>query len=215
MRETLEGIVEIPYDESHYFKATYPKTQIVLHHTVSNGSAQAVADYWSTLENRVGTPMVIDKAGVIHNLFNSRFYAGHVGETVKEMKKFNLPERSCSKMSLGVELVNMGGLIQRESKLIDEYGHEFKGDTIHYPNKFRGFEYFAKYPQVQIDALRRLLVYWCDTFDISKTYNPDIWDVSFRALRGDPGIFCHTSFVSERKSDLHPQPEIISMLKSL
>jgi len=209
-----ENLVQLTFDENQYYKATYPKTQIVLHHTVSNGSAKAVADYWESKPDRVGTPIILDKEGIMHQLFSSRFYAGHIGDVDKEMQKFKLPLRSCSKNSVGVELINMGGLTKKGNDLFDSYGNIFKGETVHYPNKYRGFEYFAKYPQVQIDSLKKLILFWCEMYSIPSTYNEDIWDVSKRALSGEPGIFCHTSFRSD-KSDLAPQSEMIAMLKSL
>lgn len=208
------NIIEIPFDESQYYKATYEKTQIVLHHTVSNGSAKAVADYWASNPDRVGTPIILDKDGQMYQLFSSRFYAGHVGDVSKEMKKFNLPARSCSKNSVGVELINMGGLVLNSGKFYDSYGKEFTGETVHFPNKYRGWEYFAKYPQKQIDALKQLIIFWGDMHKIPIKYNKDIWDVTERALKGEPGLFLHTSFRFD-KSDLFPQEEMIAMLESL
>lgn len=215
MADIIDSIKQIDFDESQYYKATYEKTQIVLHHTVSNGSAQAVANYWESRANRVATCVVIDKLGVIHQLFSSRFYAGHVGNVADEMHKFNLPYRSCSKTSIGVELVNLGGLIKKsDGKLYDSYGRVFKGDFIHYENGYRGYKYFHKYSDEQIASLKELLIYWCNRYDIPTTYNKDIWDISKRALAGEKGVFTHTSFRDD-KSDLHPDPAMIKMLKSL
>ena len=44
-------------------------------------------------------------------------------------------------------------------------------------------------------------------------YN-DEWNISKKALQGTPGIWYHVNF-HKQKSDLHPQPEIIEMLKGL
>jgi len=214
MADILDTIVKIPFGDDQYFKAVYPKEQIVLHHTVSNGSAQAVADYWESLDNRIGTPIVLDKEGVMHQLFSSRYYAGHIGNVQDEMKSFNLPYRSCSKTSIGVELVNMGGLKKVDNKYINAYGTEYTGETVHYPNSYRGYNFFAKYPDKQIEGLRRLLIYWCNRYDIPCNYNEDVWDVNIRALSGEKGVFTHTSFRDD-KSDLHPQEELIAMLKNL
>jgi N-acetyl-anhydromuramyl-L-alanine amidase AmpD len=214
MSNILETLIQIPYDESQYYKATYPKTQIVLHHTASNGSAQSVADWWEAKPDRVGTPIIIDKEGQMYQLFSSRFYAGHIGDVVKEMNRFGLPERSCSKTSVGVELINLGYLIKKGNSYIDDYGHVYTGEVVHYPNKYRGFEYFAKYPQAQIDTLKELILFWGNMHNIPTKYNEDIWTVNKRALSGEPGLYCHSSFRDD-KSDLHPQPEMVAMLKSL
>lgn len=215
MADILDTIVQVPYDSSNYIKATYPKDQIVLHHTVSNGSAIAVSDYWKRLGKRIGTCIVVDKEGIIHQLFSSRYYAGHIGNVSDEMQEFNLPYRSCSKTSIGVELVNMGGLTKKEDgKLYNAYGGVFNGEFVHYPNGYRGYKYFAKYTNEQIESLRRILIYWCNRYDIPKTYNDDIWSTNVRALSGEKGIFTHTSFRFD-KSDLHPDSNLIKMLKSL
>ena len=214
MADILDEIIQIPFSENQYYKATYPKDQIVLHHTVSNGSAMAVADYWESTARRVGTCIVLDKEGVIHQLFSSRYYAGHVGNVSDEMKRFNLPYRSCSKTSIGVELVNMGGLTRRGDKLYNAYGTEFHEEPIYYDEGYRGYKYFARYSDKQIASLRRLLIYWCNRYDIPTDYDKDIWDVNVRALSGEKGIFTHTSFRDD-KSDLHPQKELIEMLKNL
>ena len=215
MEDILSSIKQINFGDGQYYKTTYEKTQIVLHHTVSNGSAQAVADYWKSKDYRIGTCIIIDLDGVIHQLFSSRFYAGHIGNVANEMKSLNLPYRSCSKNSIGVEIISLGGLKKKsDNKLYDVYGREFTGDSVYYENGYRGYEYFHKYNDKQIASLKKLLIYWCNRYDIPTIYNEDIWDTSKRALSGERGIFSHTSYRDD-KSDMHPQIELINMLKSL
>jgi len=214
MANIIDTVVQIPFGEDQYYKASYPKEQIVLHHTVSDGTAQSVADWWKSKEDRVGTPIIIDKEGIMYQLFSSRFYAGHVGNVDKEMQKFGLPIRSCSKNSIGVELINLGGLTKVGNDLIDDYKRVYKGEFVYYPDGYRGFKYFAKYPQKQIDTLKALIIFWGNMHNIPIKYNDDIWNVNKRALSGEKGVYTHTSFRSD-KSDLHPQLEMIEMLKNL
>jgi len=43
-----------------------------------------------------------------------------------------------------------------------------------------------------------------------------MWDVSQRALSGEPGIWTHVSYRQKPgKTDCHPQPELIEMLKTI
>ena len=79
---------------------------------------------------------------------------------------------------------------------------------------FKGYFLWEKYTDKQIESLRQLVVYLCETYDIPKDYNDDIWDLSKRAMRGDDGIFTHNS-VRKDKSDMYPCPRVIEMLKSL
>ena len=63
--------------------------------------------YWKSLDSRIGTPIVVNKKGVPHQGFSSKYWAGHVGgkKTItKEFDKFDLPYRNCSKNSVGLEL---------------------------------------------------------------------------------------------------------------
>jgi len=57
-------------------------------------------------------------------------------------------------------------------------------------------------------------VFWNEKYKIPLDYNPTMFDVSQEALSGKAGIWSHTSFRKD-KSDIHPQPELIQMLKSL
>jgi len=73
---------------------------------------------------------------------------------------------------------------------------------------------FEKYTDKQILAVRQLLVYWKSRYGIPLTYNDAMWDVNNDALNGKGGVWTHVSYRSD-KSDCHPQPELIAMLKSL
>jgi len=213
----LDKIVQLPFSEDQYLKVQHEKTQIIGHHTVSGGSAKAVANYWGGNKPRVATCMIIDKAGVPHQLFSSKYWGGHVGgksSMGKEFSRFGIPYRNCSKASIGVELVSWGGLNMIDGQLYNAYGDKFNEESIFYERGYRGYFYFDKYTQEQIDTYGELLKYWGKRYNIPLTYSEDIWDVSPRALNGQKGVFTHTSFRSD-KSDLHPQEELITMLKSL
>ena len=83
-----------------------------------------------------------------------------------------------------------------------------------YEQGYKGFFGFEKYTAEQIEAVRQLLVFWNEKFGIPLDYNDDMWAVSSKAMSGTPGIWTHVSFRDD-KSDCHPQPELIQMLKSL
>jgi len=83
-----------------------------------------------------------------------------------------------------------------------------------YKNGFRGFYGFEKYTDAQIEAVRELLVYWNERYKIPLDYNEDMWALSNKAIAGQTGVWSHVSYRKD-KSDCHPQPELIEMLKSL
>jgi hypothetical protein len=80
--------------------------------------------------------------------------------------------------------------------------------------KWKNHQHWELYYEAQIEALKTLLVKLCEKYNIPKTYNPDMWEVSKRALMGTPGIWGHCSF-REDAMDPHPQIELVNMLKSL
>jgi N-acetyl-anhydromuramyl-L-alanine amidase AmpD len=209
----LKKIITIPF--RGYVKKKTNKQQIVLHHTVSGGSAESVAKYWETLKGKIGTCIIIDKKGIPYQLFSSQYFAGHIGKVEKEFNHFHIPYRNCSKYSIGVELIAWGGLKEKNKVLYNAYGKEYKGNDIRFiENSYRGYNYFDAYTKEQIETLKELLLYWGKRYNISLDYNEDMWDISKEALEGKNGIWTHTSFRKD-KSDLFPQIELIEMLKML
>lgn len=211
----LKNIIQIPY--GNYLKTKTKKTQIILHHTVSGGSAKAVADYWARLRTRIGTCIIIDKKGIPYQLYSSRYWAGHVGghsSMDKEFNKFQIPYRSCSKSAIGVELIAWGGLIKKNNLFINTYNKEYNGIPDKLDKPYRGYSYFDPYTQEQLLTLKALLIYWNDIYNIPLNYNENMWDVNEDALSNRKGVWSHTSFRRD-KSDSYPQKELIKMLKDL
>lgn len=206
--------VKLDFEGRYVVQSSY-KDQIVLHHTVSGNSAQAVVDYWKKQPKLIGTPYLIDRQGVIYQLFDDRYWAGHVGDTVKDMQVYNLIPRNCSKNSLGVELLSMGGLRKDSSgDYVDYYGHVFRGEVEKLDTEHRGYFYFEKYTTAQLDGLAKLLSYWKGRYSIPMVYRPEIFGLMKEALNATPGLYTHCSFRQD-KSDLYPSKELISMLKTL
>lgn len=220
VHEFLNDIIQIEFPEDQYIKVETKKSQICVHHTVSGNSdngAIAVARYWKSDQQRIATPILIAASGKIFQLYSTKYYGGHIGvdkDLSRTFKKYNLPKRDLSKISIGIELLSWGGLKNIGGELYAAYGNKVECPVVHYPEKYRGFEYFEKYTDAQIESLRKLILYWHEIYGIPIDYNEDIWDVTPRALRGDPGLYVHTSYRFE-KSDCHPQKELIEMFKSL
>ena len=59
-------IVQVRLKETQYYQEEFPKKQIVIHHTVSNGNAKNVMAWWAKTPARVGTAYIIDRDGIIH-----------------------------------------------------------------------------------------------------------------------------------------------------
>jgi len=208
----LSKIIQHPFPDHQYYREATDKNQITIHHTVSNPKwVDGDITTWVGTAARVATHVIIDFYGNIHQLFSSEFWAHHLGTHEKNNTALN-------KAALSIELDCWGPLTATEEKGIFKtvYNTKFKSDndTILYLDKYRGYHYYQRYSQAQIEALKGLLIYWGERHNIDLSYNEDMWDVSPRALAGENGIWSHSSYRKD-KSDCHPQPELIEMLKGL
>jgi len=215
----LNKIITVEFPDNQYIREQSIKNQIVLHHTVSGQGVDGDINWWRKTTDRIGTSIIIGWDGKIYQCFSTKYWAYHLGLHRNNNKILN-------KQSIGVEIDSWGGLVELGGKWYpakwDEVANKMVANTNIKPiknvqiynEKYRGFYGFEKYTDEQIEAVRKLLVFWGETYNIPLNYNEDIWDVSNEALSGKKGIWSHVSF-REDKSDCHPQNELIEMLKSL
>ncbi|MBP5401386.1 MAG: hypothetical protein J6Y35_07145 [Bacteroidales bacterium] len=82
-------------------------------------------------------------------------------------------------------------------------------------NRWRGFIYYERYSTAQLAALERLLLDLCHKFRITNPYGKHTWQLCpERTTEGTPGIYTDASFCINGPA-VHPQPELINLLKSL
>jgi len=228
----LKELVQVDFPENQYYREETTKTQVILHHTVSSGSADGVISWWNQDPQHIATHFIIDGSGKIFQLYSSKYWAHHLGIKSDFLKKMGFKDylarnQILNENSVAMEICNWGGLVKDGNGF-----HPAKWDTTLkkyvpytkitipddkvqiYDKPFRDFKYFEKYAPKQIESIAKITIYLCDKFGIDKSYQPDMWDVSKNALNGKSGIYSHVSFRQD-KSDLHPQPEVIEMLKSL
>lgn len=207
-------IVQTRLKETQYYQEEFPKKQIVIHHTVSNGNAKNVVTWWGKTPARIGVAFVIDREGIIHQCFSSKHWAHHLGIKSAKNKQLN-------QQSIGIELCAWGSL--KRSDLKSGIVAQFTSSTgtivptnevIELEKPFRGSKYYQKYTDKQLKTLQILLNYLCKTYHIPKSYNSDMWDYSRAAMNGSPGIFTHVSFRKD-KSDCFPQIELIKTIQNL
>lgn len=227
----LDKIVKVDYPDDQYYPIKTEKKQIVLHHTVSYRGVQGDINWWLSDDARISTHIIIDWKGVPYQCYSTRYWAHHIGVKVAVFqaqdieliwkkrsngKSYVANNEILNQKSIGVEIDALGPLTIKFGKYYDAYNREFKDvDRIQtYDEPFRGYEYYEKYTDKQIQTLKELLLFWRDHWKIPLTYNADMWDVSKKALEGEKGVWGHISYRSG-KSDCHPQPELIKMLKSL
>lgn len=204
--------------DKEYYKEIFPKNQVVLHHTASGGNSMGDIDYLNAQPGRVHVAFWIDRTGLIWQAFSSKYWAPHLGtpqETFTKYKVNNTVEK-LHKASIAIELDNWGYLTKKGDKYYSYNNTEVKPENIApYDPPYRGQQYYERYYDVQMDALEDLLVYLCNTYNISKEYNCDMWDVSANALSGKNGIWTHVSYREKDKWDMHPLPRLVKILEEL
>lgn len=126
--------------------------------------------------------------------------------------------------SICVELECRGALLPAaDGKFypVRNTGSLFIPDTLRQPakyfheycqqNRWFGFIYYEKYTTAQLNSLRNVLVNLCFAYNIPHCYNPDMWTKT-----GAPGIYSSTALKSlHTTNQVHPQPELLNLLKSL
>ena len=194
-------------DSKQYFKEVQIKRQIVIHHTAGGNSAVNTIHGWTFTPEKVGTAFVIDGKGNIYKAFEPEHWAYHLGLKTTSNLALN-------KASIGIEMCNWGQLILKEGKYYNYINKEVPESEVVQIAKFRGFEYYHKYNDAQIESLRKLILELAAKFAIPLDYNSDMWDISQNALAGKKGIYTHVSYRSD-KNDCSPQFNLINMLKGL
>jgi hypothetical protein len=225
---TLSQFEHYYLDNDEYHSGPNKPEYLFLHHTAGGENPVATVDMWNNdTRGKIGTEFVIGGTsingkstkwdGLIVKCMPDGGYGAHLGDNGSQSMHVN---------SVGIEVCNFGPLTK--------VGNVFKtytGSIVHPDQvcdlgfKFRGFQYYHKYTDAQIEALRELILFieerdginikkglveWLTTkthaeaFDFSK----DAWSGKVK------GMLTHTN-TRKDKSDMSPQPELIAMLKSL
>lgn len=218
-------IKQVPLRESQYIKEEIKKTQIVLHHTAGNSSGVGTIKMWDTDDRgRIATCVTISGKGQskdtydgeICQAFSSKYWAYHLGIKPDVFRANALPYRSIDPLSIGIEICSWGPLDKNGDKFYNYVDREVPADQVtELATPYKGHKYYHRYTDAQIESVRQLLVYWNKIYGIPLTYNEkDMWSVSKNALSAVSGVYTHNSYRKD-KSDIHPCPRMIAMLKSL
>ncbi len=217
MSDILKKIKTVDFPSDQYYAIETKKNQIVLHHTVSGKGINGDMNTWLKDTVRVSTHIIVDWEGIPYQCFSSKYWGHHLGVKSGVFTKLGIPSinTKLNEGSISIEIDAYGGLKKEGNVWKSIYGNVIPTENVQvYEKAYRGYFGFEKYTTKQIETVKELLLLWKERYNISLTYNEDMWDVSKDALTGKPGVWTHTSYRSD-KSDCHPQPELIEMLKSL
>ena len=180
-----------------YYDARHPKDLIVLHHT-AGGSARSTLAWWNSNATRIATAYIIERDGTIHEVFDPRGWAFHLG-----IKGTN---GAVDRRSIGIEIACEGGLKESEGKLYTfdriAKSSEYAGSPYRHTAPWRGYRCYAPYTPAQITAAVRLTDHLLDEFNIPRRTPADHLSYD-KKLLNYKGVVGHHHLRAD-KSDVHP-----------
>lgn len=212
------NIIRVNFPDNQYVKKMSKKTQIIIHHTVSGPGINGDVNWWKTTSDRVATHFIIDRNGLIHQLFDTQYWAYALALKGDDFKRFGIPYKNLDESAIQIELDSWGPLNANLQPIGNPKFGKVKYFYEYCPTApFRSYRFYEMYYDKQLAALKELLLDLTKQYNIPRKYNTNFFEQNRDALSGVPGIWGHVSYKSEKsgKSDPHPQIELINMLKSL
>lgn len=209
-------------DKDQYFAGPTKKQWVFLHHTAGwHNPVNVVKDWNNDARGIIATEFVIGGQSICGNddvydgklvqSFPAGAYAWHLGTGNNEMHR----------NSVGIELCNFSW-IKNGKTYVNTIAAS--SQIVELEKPFRGFLYWHKYSDKQIEVLKKLLLFIAqrDSIDITKGLPGLIKQKGTKAFNicdiqmctDKPGLWSHSN-VDPGKFDLFPQPELIDMLLSL
>lgn len=202
--------VPFPYEKETWARPTKP-TQICLHHTASGPGIYGDLEWWKKDGTQVSTPIIIDRDGIAYQLYPTERWAFALG------LKHAL-NRFVESMTISIEIDSWGYLTKKaDGKFYTWAGTVIPDNEVCILDQpWRGQKYFHKYTPEQIETTHLLLHHLGQKYGIDLSYKGDkVFNLTDDAIHARvSGVYGHASFRSD-KTDIHPQPDMISMLKGL
>ena len=195
-----------------YMPEPQKKDLIVLHFTAGTSASGAFASWTTPIkgkQQRVATAYVVDLDGTVYEMFPPEAWAYHLGLTAAEN-----PYWVNDRRSIGIEIVNPGPLRfdTADAKRLNWYPLNFGVRWCGVDQKdkyvkaaFRGYDYYASFPDVQAAAVRDLVADLTGRFGIAPVLPPaarlNQFDVPY--FGKFQGIASHQNFRAD-KADIGP-----------
>jgi peptidoglycan hydrolase-like protein with peptidoglycan-binding domain len=224
--------------KEEYYESETQKNTIWLHHTAGGSRPDWTIGSWEKdfqkdtegnpiLDNngspkplKVGTHFVIGRKsssttetlwdGKVLRAIDDRNWSYHLGITKKSQE--------LNSKSISIEICNYGQLTQGKDGRFYNYVNKpiNDSDVVELSNSFRGYKYWERYTDLQLNSTRNLILYLKDRWNIEiekEIYNEDWFEYDDKWFSLG-GLRTHTQ-VRKDKFDLFPQVELIQMLNSL
>lgn len=185
--------------------------QVAIHFTAGGSAGSSIAG-WKSTEERVGTPVLVERNGDRVNALDPEkgwlWHLGgeqHIHIPYNKTRKPGQPPLSMSaeamnKRSLGIEIANLGPLTLKGDTLHSWVGPFCKlSDTLKYvkTRKWRGFEYWERYTPAQLATLKSVVAEFCAKYSIPMKILPGYLrdEVCPVEASNFKGIVCHHNYL--------------------
>jgi len=192
----IDYSLRLPADQ--YVRQETGKSAVVLHHTVG-GSAKSTYDWWLDDPRRIATAYIIERNGVIYEVFDPKYWAWHLG----------VSNPTTERRTIGIEMASEGGLTREGNWLYAFDGKKklyniFSDQDKFYDNgtEWRGFRYFDQYEDEQFESLWKLCITLGVQFSIPWRTPKDHEEFNLRKYIDFKGFLSHTHLRRD-KSDVH------------
>jgi N-acetyl-anhydromuramyl-L-alanine amidase AmpD len=222
----------LPLTEGNYKKGPVNKVGVMIHHTVSDGSPDAVINGWNAdSRGPVGTHFVIGRKmssgemkydGEIVQCMHLEDWAYHIATT--RMGFSSSHNENANKLYIGIELCSYGCLEFRNGKYYTMDGRNAVvpvEEVCVLERPWRTYQYWHKYTPAQMESLKKLLKALHGKVGIdlmTRPYDPPVnwewFDLSWEMLNFRRKVGIHSNMESG-KFDSYPQPELMQVLKEL
>lgn len=211
----LKGVFTKPLHRAKFFHdVAHTKERIVLHYTA--GQLRSDLQALSRNDFHVSVAFVIARNGIIHQLFPSKFWSGHIGKGVGNIGTGNAED----KKSIGIELSNYGYLVEKEGNLETVYSRrkDAKGNVSapdvycslaeqaafkKLTTPFRKQSFYATFTPAQYDSLIILLRYLTNQYNIPRAFLPEpVRYETTDQVKSFRGIVSHVNYRSDGKWDI-------------
>jgi hypothetical protein len=211
--------------EGYYFKAAFPKNQIIWHHSAGWDNVRGMFEWWKNDKAfHVATAIGINDEGKVYRGFDESFWAASIGCTSDIFIANGVPLKyvngrvannvELDQAAVAVEVGNWGSLTFKDGKY-----YSWANAVVPAEKAIELNYKYVKFYEAYTDAEIKTLKYWtllnAIRFQIPVDYSyDDFFKVSKKALSGQKGVFTHNSYRSD-KSDVSPQPKLIKMAESM
>lgn len=224
-------------NDDEYIKKEVKKETIWMHHTAGGSRPDWTIGGWekdyikdkkgnpvldkegNMIPLKVGTSYVIGRKssstgeslwdGKILKTFDDKYWAYHLGISHPRNEELN-------SKSVGIEICNYGALnIGKDGRFYNYVNKPIMESEV-VEIKFRGYQYWERYTDAQLESTRRLILYLQNKWgiEIHKGIYNETWFDYNKAWFENGGLRSHTQ-VRTDKYDIFPQKEMMQMLNSL